>query len=285
MLQAYIDDSGNVGDGKTSLLAGYLATAEVWADFSDRWSAELQAPPSIEYFKLSEALHLKDQFAGWSAAQRDDKVGALISVINATDVRYWAVAVLHNDIYLRVVKNRTRSSINDPFYFLFTQIIQACMIHQQNNNITDAIDFVFDQNSKPARRTNKVFSGMMFAAPDSIKQSGLIRNPPIMRDDKEFPPLQAADLLVGILRAQYENEELDAPRTLALNRLSSPGFVGIRREPTEADLRFVVDNTRMTEQYLRAASSPEEQLQRFLSVRAYAEYLIAEELARREQGP
>ena len=47
-------------------------------------------------------------------------------------------------------------------------------------------------------------------APDTVKP--YIGSPPIFRDDKEFRPLQAADLYAGALRRHaYENQNLYMP--------------------------------------------------------------------------
>src|SRR4051794_29919926 len=84
MLQAFVDDSASETGDRRLFLAGYLHNAEAWAMLSDAWERELKKPPSIAYFKMQEAesLDKKGQFAGWSAAERDNKVFALAHIIN-----------------------------------------------------------------------------------------------------------------------------------------------------------------------------------------------------------
>src|ERR1700722_1714880 len=107
MLQAYIDDSGNIGQGKTSVLAGYVASTEAWADFSNRWAVALAEAPAIGYLKTSHAMLLKGEFSGWTDQERDQKLDRLIEVINGTDIVYGAVAVLHNKGFYNVAKGET----------------------------------------------------------------------------------------------------------------------------------------------------------------------------------
>jgi hypothetical protein len=60
-LQAFIDDSGR-GQDPAFVLAGWIASPEQWAEFSDEWIRILHQSPGIEYFKMQEAWRLKRQF-------------------------------------------------------------------------------------------------------------------------------------------------------------------------------------------------------------------------------
>ena len=66
MLQAYIDDSG-VG-GPLLVLAGYIATAPAWAEFSRDWQELLDMRPRWPYAKMSEIAQSQDA-ARWERAQ------------------------------------------------------------------------------------------------------------------------------------------------------------------------------------------------------------------------
>lgn len=63
-LQGFIDDSGEQDDpsGPVIVLAGFIATAERWAAFSDNRQAALDAKPPIAYFKMVEAARLRGEF-------------------------------------------------------------------------------------------------------------------------------------------------------------------------------------------------------------------------------
>src|SRR5690242_12865521 len=81
LLRAYFDDSGSDGRSPYYVLAGYLSVVERWEAFADRWAATLSEEPAIKYFKTREAYRLRDQFNGWSAEDRDEKVKALRQII------------------------------------------------------------------------------------------------------------------------------------------------------------------------------------------------------------
>jgi hypothetical protein len=77
VLRLFVDDSGSGGDSRWFVLSGLISTVEKWAEFSDDWGLLLKQPPSVEYFKMSEAESLKGQFVNFDAPERDSKVGAL----------------------------------------------------------------------------------------------------------------------------------------------------------------------------------------------------------------
>jgi hypothetical protein len=58
-LQAYVDESGVARDSAFFVVAGFLASHQEWARFTDDWDAALKEPPRVEYFKAAEAEALR----------------------------------------------------------------------------------------------------------------------------------------------------------------------------------------------------------------------------------
>ena len=59
LLTAFVDDSDMSGEGPVSVLGGWLASAEVWAAFSNDWKAlvlDTPAPP-VRVFKPTSNSH------------------------------------------------------------------------------------------------------------------------------------------------------------------------------------------------------------------------------------
>jgi hypothetical protein len=236
MLQAYFDDSGNVGCGKTSWLAGYVARTDVWADFADRWHAVLTSKPTIAYFKMSDAFALSEEFSGWSREAANEKVYALIDVVNATDILYGTAVVLYNSDFLNHARGRIRKPFGDPFYYLFTNAVEQCLLHQATAGITERIDFVFDESNKRPAEVMKVWQSIVSTAPLSV--APLFNGPPTFRNEKQFLPLQAADLLAGQLRNYYHrgNPNLGIGSE-ALKRLGNGPLVQVcERDATQINI-------------------------------------------------
>jgi hypothetical protein len=78
-----LDDSGEMDRtiNPVFVLAGFIAESESWASFSHDWGAALDAPRSLNYFKMVESANLRDQFDGWSREQANAKIYDLVSVI------------------------------------------------------------------------------------------------------------------------------------------------------------------------------------------------------------
>ena len=268
MLQAFIDDSGNYRQGQTCLMAGCVASVANWDRFSERWHAALSEIPAIAYFKMSEAFALRREFKGWTADARDAKIDALIDVILGTGIVYGVAIAMVNLDYIRIAKGATDSHLNDPFYFLFASVIEACLIHQERYGIHEKVDFIFDDCNKPAKEIDRIFRQTLFTAPDKIKALNLVDNPPVFRDEKAFLPLQAADLIAGQIRSYQER----GTETAALKKLGDSGFKVAYTIYDAKQFEALVQGTNAVQAYVRAAPSGQE-LARFMEIKSFVERL------------
>jgi hypothetical protein len=78
---AHVDASGTMGDSPVFVMAGYIATVPAWESFTAEWQAALDGPRPIKYFKMAEAWMRREQFDGWSIAERDAKLRLLAPVV------------------------------------------------------------------------------------------------------------------------------------------------------------------------------------------------------------
>ena len=280
MTEAYIDDSGNFRQGKTCLLAGYVAPTDAWAEFSDRWDAVLKEATAIEFFKMSDAFALKKQFDGWTTEARDAKVDRLVDVIIAARITYGAAVAMINADYLRVGRGALDSHINDAFYFLFTNVMETCLIHQQRSGIHEKIDFIFDDTDKPSIEIDRLFRQTMFTAPERIKALQLVDKPPVFRNEKIFLPLQAADLLAGQIRSWYERGQ----ETTAMKKL---GGSDVRLAFNLYDARMfetMVKGAQITRAHMQSGP-PGQELARFMEIKTFLEQISELEERGRAASP
>lgn len=115
MLQAYIDESFS-NESSIYAMAGFIASAEKWAAFSDEWSQFLDMGPSIEHFKMNDAMKLVGEFRGWREGSRDEKLKLLMGTI--ADHTSGAVAcVISRDQYESVFRaNDLPKQLWSPYY-------------------------------------------------------------------------------------------------------------------------------------------------------------------------
>jgi hypothetical protein len=122
-LQGAFDDSGSDLNAPFYVLAGFVANVGQWKRFSDRWQEKLDAEPSIVYFKMSEAMSLNEQFAGWPAAHRDQKIFELAEIIrDFVEMRVYC-SLFRADFDAVVTKLIPRSEFCDPYFLCFHDVI------------------------------------------------------------------------------------------------------------------------------------------------------------------
>lgn len=214
-IQAYIDDSGVKGTDAVFVLAGFIGRAENWAQFSDAWKAHLKRPPSVRYIKMNEAAKLDGEFRFWRPHERDEKLRGCAEIIKSfrpdkgiyfiNDLVAWDQIVFGNAVKL----------LNDPHFLSFYGMIAAVCNEAMDCSPDERLDIIFDNHAilgprialwypvvkemyetlSPAGLTPKGLTDISSVMPVS----------PMFRDDREFLPLQAADILAWLLRCTFRD--------------------------------------------------------------------------------
>jgi hypothetical protein len=221
ILEAYLDDSGSGGARQRFfMLAGFISDYSSWATFADEWTAVLNEPPTIPYFKMHYFYNpnaRKSVFKGWDRSEIDKKTKALISVIKY-HVMVRVSSMIKVDDYETHMKGRVDPSIDSPYFPCFYQNIYASAIHQQKHGWNYRTDFFFDEQGEIGNNTKLWHDLFKSTAPITVRP--YIGSPPIFRNDDEFKPLQAADLYAGAMRRHaYENARLYMPMRWELKEL------------------------------------------------------------------
>lgn len=238
VLQAFVDDSGDIDapGNPVSVLAGFVADSAKWADFSDEWAAALKRVPSIDYFKMAEAMSLSGQFAkrlGWTDAKRDLKVLSLVRIIRKWVPRRIACSISNRDFaqHVRTLPVRNRDSKMDKPYSIMSQFLMMDLaVFHWFNGIHKPCDFIFDEHGKIGEEAMSAWTSLKALATQravkgEMDHSIYLGSQPIFRDEKAFLPLQAADLYAWQIRRYFaDNRTLIMPTRPLLAELNSiPG--------------------------------------------------------------
>lgn len=203
MLRAFIDDSGSDRNSAWYVLAGYIGTVEGWGRFDTEWMSVLQQHPTIAYFKSSEAESLRPngQWAGVTAEQRNAKIDSLIEVIRRCARRAVCVRIRQSD-YDNFVRGNVPDAWDSPYYFLLIIIVGAAINIEVLDGDGEDIDFIIDEDQMHEK-------GFRLIAPRLFAMSSVHqRLVNITRqDEKQFIPLQAADLLAWQIRRFFSSSE------------------------------------------------------------------------------
>jgi hypothetical protein len=223
MIKAFVDDSGSGGDSLWYVLAGYVGSVSDWLGFESDWKAVLESPPRIDYFKSVEAEQLMDQFEGFLKDQAHAKIDALIEVIRRHAQRAIIVRTRQKD-YNEIIKPNVPEIWDDAYHFLFPAFISAVLGMEKYFGTGQSAEFVFDSSERLGKRAQIQYTQLL----DLPQYAGRMANV-LFRDDKEFLPLQAADLLAWQVRRAFcvTTEPRRAHYDNALNCPQRPPFLEI----------------------------------------------------------
>jgi hypothetical protein len=249
-LHWFFDDSGSEPSTPVFVLAGFLSTAAEWARFSDEWRAALDVHPKLDYFKMAEAHSLRRQFSrdrGWDDLTRDTRVRKLVHIIRQrVKLRISAsIRHAHFDKYLRSLPAVGRSlGTDNPYPVLFSHLMAEEMVFAFRNGFPQKHDIVLDEQTGMEEVIQELWPQFRAAVierkrPDLLN---LIGSRPYFLDDKDFLPLQAADLYAWHVRDHIQRGGQEPGRVLRMLRSVRSHHVAL----TEAKL--AKDNQRLLAQ-------------------------------------
>jgi len=193
-VQAFVDDSGGKGHTRHLVLAGLAGHSESWAAFSDEWRDCLSQPPRIGVFKMREAAARTGQFYGVSEKQRDDKLRALVQIINR-HARLATHSIIDLDAHAKTWALTTDKPRNDPYFWPFHNTIMAMCFQLWDLGWRERFEIIFDEQVIFGPRAKfwypLVREVVRHREPDAFS---ILPVDPIFRSDDDFLPLQAADL-------------------------------------------------------------------------------------------
>jgi hypothetical protein len=215
MLKAYIDDSGT--GGSLAVMAGFAATAERWAAFSDAWPAALAAGKPIENLKMSEAFGLAGQFRNFTEDERDKKLRDLLSVINEHAMSGVAL-MIDTKAYAAVMKGGAAATLDHPYFHACMMMILHFLNQYRYRSGLEKMDFIFDRMN-PKIGLEVIAMWLMWKMdrePGQPPFPQILRdlmgtNPIVDGDEKILLPLQAAELLAGSIHRTRQDELAGVP--------------------------------------------------------------------------
>ncbi len=201
VLQAFFDESSDSHNTPptTFVVAGFVSTAEKWAEFSERWQQALDED-GLEFYKAGK---LKTQ----KSIKKSERYFRIIEqyvdagVYCIVDMRELVKTVNDfdlPDIFFDPV--RIKKNMRNPYHFAFKNIVKTLVENQETLNLFTPIDMIFDEKTE----STAVLGGyhfLQYTAPsDFLKKMGSV---PSFKKDHEILPLQAADLYAGWVRKYH----------------------------------------------------------------------------------
>jgi hypothetical protein len=214
------------------VLAGYIAPARVWIDFSNDWKERLDHA-RMPFFKMNEMAQSPERLerAAWFYRTIEEhEIAAAISCVVRTSDLVRIVRSIEWPSYMR-----DTDAFENPYYFAFRAIIDCLAQHQERLKLDEPIDFVFDEDGEK-KHTLKYFDRMKWFSSPQIKR--LLGNRPIYRNDSTTPQLQAADLYAWWIRKWELDGVKDAVEKLPFPWTVRKQIPRLNMEFSEVDFRI-----------------------------------------------
>jgi hypothetical protein len=199
-IQAYLDDSGDKGQGRIVVFGGLISESEQWQQFEKAWTACLADPPAIRYFKFSEAAGFKDCFHGFSFQQRRRKVSALASLIaeHAVSGIYCAVDLL---AFQETFANADRPFSHPKFSAYERVLFSLCLEIYERGYTSEPFEAICDELPTHELKLKALYPHLRTLARFALQPEFVILPEKLcFTTDNDVMALQAADMMAGAWR-------------------------------------------------------------------------------------
>lgn len=203
VLQAFIDESYD--ESGLFVMAGCISTSENWAQFSVEWEKMLP-----KWGLLDNQGNYHFHFREMTTPERISNIGVFLDTLYRHSLGFISIKINKNDL------KRARARIfvpnmnidwayaEDPYFFTFRALMG--MFYQSRGEMKDyfseeKIDFIFDNH---INKNILVSSWDEYLSNVPAKLKKYYDATPRFEDDKEFLPLQGADLFAGLIRRGYK---------------------------------------------------------------------------------
>lgn len=206
MLQAAFDESETQhGElrGRLFVLAGYVATVDRWQAFTGEWSEALRRFTNGEPFSMAEANRL------WNAERLEEQVGYLQGLIN-NHAEFGFGVICDPAMLDEYLHDTPFHKVGKPHFFCVHHIVTRLLMIAEERIAGRKIDFIFDRGRTQLKEIASYWDELMEGAPPRVRE--LVPNEPSIRSNRDFVPIQAADMAAWWMRRIMEDRVLGLPK-------------------------------------------------------------------------
>jgi hypothetical protein len=187
VLKVYMDESGVHDDSPVVAVSAYIARPKAWRAWTKDWNQQ-KAP--IKVFHATDCANYHGEFEGWDKERRDTYVSALLPVICNHGMPGLVIAVQMDDFRAAM---KGRSDLLDifgtPYGACFQWTISTLMHIANERGHGERMAFVHEVNDYK-EECLKAFAWVQ--AHDNPHNTPISLS---FGSKKDYPPLQAADIL------------------------------------------------------------------------------------------
>jgi hypothetical protein len=184
---------------KILCVAGYIGSTDTWLPVETEWVKAL-VDEDLKEFHAEHCEHGNGEFAGRDAAALQQR---FIRILMHSDLRSY-VSVLDWAAWKEVqpiIKGLRPPGYWRPFWYLFQYHVETMTYELDHFPAYQRVAFIFDRHAKSGKSCD-VYKGLRDSGMEFAPRLGAFA----VRDSRDYPALQAADLLAYEARKQFEAE-------------------------------------------------------------------------------
>jgi hypothetical protein len=203
LIVGYFDESGTHGEAAITMIAGFVATIDVWESISAAWAAELAplAEYGVDWFHATECLHGN---RGWRRPRKEKRerlIERLSDILAGADVSaVWSG--VNVDEWDRLTTPKFRSRFPKPYDLCFDEVVRQLWWWSRHHADGGPVSIVFAEQKEYEERSAKTLQAWR-RHPEVDRFLGSLT---FVRPQKSLP-LQAADLLAYEANKEWEGRQ------------------------------------------------------------------------------
>lgn len=200
MRTAYLDDSAKeANQGPAFVLAGWVASAQVWTEFEAAWNSVLGTHAALA-FHHTDLRARKRGYEAFDEAKADALLSDLVGVIEKHPLDGYVVTLHHasfvkmwDGIAGKVTKEQLKRLNNKAFTYCFHAMMQTILQDSKERRITEPFDVVLDGQDREVVESVDMLEEFRPHLPAESKALLGV----VSRDGTKSVGIQAADLLAS----------------------------------------------------------------------------------------
>lgn len=206
VIRVFMDESG-VHDGSPIVtVAAYLGRPEHWCAWTQEWKRALY-PTGVKVYHAVDAQNLAGEFSGWTPDRVAELAKKLLPIIANGNIAGIAVG-MDLRVFDAALKGRDdlKAVFGDPYVACAQWAIQIILNIAADTGNTARIAFVHETNNYHAQ----VYDAFEWIKKNTVRGDNLISLS--FGKKKDYPPLQAADILAYEANKRLRNISAPARR-------------------------------------------------------------------------
>ena len=203
MIIGYFDESGTHAGAKITMIAGYVATTEVWAAISEAWASELAplAHYGIDWFHTAECLHGSKGWRHLPRAKRELLIDRLSDILATAEISaVWAG--VNAEEWDQHTSPPFRVRFPKPYDLCFNEVVRQLWWWSRHNADGTRIGIVFAEQREYQDRNIATHQAWQ-RYPDVNRFIGSLT----FSSPRKLIPLQTADLLAYEINKEWEGRQ------------------------------------------------------------------------------